>query len=111
MNSGMLWYNGNSKMTLIEKVAEGAAYYKKKYGRMPDVCVVNPQDVGDLPIKPPCQINVNGHEMIVKSWKAIVTKSIWLGFEDATEPQPKAEKPADSDAVNAFVQHAQKVKA
>lgn len=93
---------------LIDKVAEGCSYYVKKYARLPDVCIVHPDDVSRLPIQPPNKIKVDGHEMTVYSWAALVTESVWLGLAGPAEPQPKTVKP-DSEVVSAFIQHAQKV--
>ena len=43
MNVGMLWFDDNQTRTLEEKVRRAAAYYRKKYGRKPDLCLINPQ--------------------------------------------------------------------
>ena len=42
METGMLWYDNDPKTTLTDKVARAVEYYRKKYGRDPNLCLVNP---------------------------------------------------------------------
>lgn len=41
MNVGMLWLDADVKSSLEEKVLRAVAYYEDKYGRAPDLCLVN----------------------------------------------------------------------
>ncbi len=41
MNVGMLWLDDDRKRSLDEKVSRAAEYYREKYGRMPEMCLVN----------------------------------------------------------------------
>ncbi len=41
MKVGMLWLDADGKSTFEEKVIRAAAYYEDKYGRAPDLCLVN----------------------------------------------------------------------
>jgi hypothetical protein len=43
MQEGMLWYDDDEGRTLEEKVRRAADYYRNKYGRSPDLCLVNPR--------------------------------------------------------------------
>jgi hypothetical protein len=43
MQEGMLWYDDDDERTLEEKVRRAADYYRDKYGRPPDLCLVNPR--------------------------------------------------------------------
>jgi hypothetical protein len=49
MNSGILFYNGSKTLTMEEKISEAATYYRKKYGRLPEIAIVNPGDVAKMP--------------------------------------------------------------
>lgn len=42
MNIGMLWFDNDPKTDLSVKIEEAAKYYQKKYGQMPNVCMINP---------------------------------------------------------------------
>ena len=45
MNIGMLWYDGDKKRSLEEKVRRAADYYREKYGQAPNLCLINPKSV------------------------------------------------------------------
>lgn len=111
MQSGMLWYDGDKQKTLAKKVAEAALYFRKKYGRTPDMCLINAKDVEKLPADTPSQVDVDGRKVDIRSWKGIVPGHLWIGFQHEPEPQPVPVEPVKSDAVAAFERHAQQVRA
>jgi hypothetical protein len=41
MNVGMLWLDDDRNRSLDEKVNRAVEYYREKYGRMPEMCLVN----------------------------------------------------------------------
>lgn len=41
MNEGMLWLDDDKRLSLEEKVQRAADYYRDKYGRVPNFCLVN----------------------------------------------------------------------
>ncbi len=58
MNVGMLWLDTDVKRPLDEKVLRAVEYYEQKYGRSPDLCLVNPamlaqkKEVGRTEVRP-----------------------------------------------------------
>jgi hypothetical protein len=42
MREGLLWYDGDGSRDLDKKVNLAAQFYRKKYGRKPNVCYVHP---------------------------------------------------------------------
>jgi hypothetical protein len=58
MNVGMLWLDNDTKRPLEEKVQRAVEYYQEKYGRVPELCLVNPgilaekQQVGRIEVEP-----------------------------------------------------------
>ena len=42
MNNGMLWFDNDPSSTFSAKVVRAADYFWKKYGRIPDLCLVHP---------------------------------------------------------------------
>lgn len=58
MNVGMLWLDDDKKRPLTEKVQRAADYYREKYGRFPELCLVNSQalsnerQVGKIKVQP-----------------------------------------------------------
>jgi hypothetical protein len=47
MDIGLLWYDGDPKRPLEDKIGLAAARYHEKYGRWPNTCYVHPWAVGD----------------------------------------------------------------
>lgn len=97
MVNGYLYCSMNTHTTFDQKVAEGCEWYVKKYGRMPDVCIVNPADVGKLTITNRDKIYVAGKEITVMSWERMVKEFIGLCMQ---APSP----------VDLFIEHAKRAK-
>jgi hypothetical protein len=47
MKIGMMWLDTDSHRTLEEKVTRAADYYREKYGRFPELCLVNSRLLDD----------------------------------------------------------------
>jgi hypothetical protein len=45
MKTGLLWYDGDPKRPLEDKISRAAERYRQKYGRWPNTCYVHPQNV------------------------------------------------------------------
>jgi len=76
MKTGMLWFD-NSQSTLTVKVTKAVDYYKRKYGRQPDLCLVHPSILATgLPFPEP----VKGVK--VRPYRPVLPGHIWIGFED-----------------------------
>lgn len=41
MNTGMLWLDDDSRRSFDDKIMRAAEYYQEKYGRFPELCLVN----------------------------------------------------------------------
>lgn len=73
MHTGMLWFD-NSNATVETKLKKAIDYYEKKYGRKPDLCLLNPKTLGKE--KP----NIDG--LNVRPYKPVLPGHIWIGIED-----------------------------
>jgi hypothetical protein len=47
MKIGMLWLDDDKQRSLDEKVERAVEHYREKYGRLPELCFVNPNMVGE----------------------------------------------------------------
>lgn len=72
MNVGMLWLDADSRRTFDEKVQRAADYYTEKYGRFPELCLVNSSALAD-------EKKVDG--IVVKPVKTVLPHHFWLGVE------------------------------
>ncbi len=58
MDVGMLWLDSDRQRSFDEKVNRAAEYYLEKYGRSPELCLVNTQSlsekkkVGQIEVQP-----------------------------------------------------------
>lgn len=80
MNTGMLWwFDARSNLTLNQKVVEAALYFRRKYGKAPTLCLMNPQAVDDkgLVVEAPEQIKVT-----VKPWRSVMPSHMWIGVDE-----------------------------
>ncbi len=45
MDIGMLWFDKDPSTSFPNKVKRGSEYYRRKYGKEPDICFVHPATV------------------------------------------------------------------
>ena len=74
MVSGMMWFDNDPKTSLIDKVTHAAEYYRAKYGRAPDICLVNP---GMLP-----EPSVQAGRIQVRAMRTVLPGHLWIGVDD-----------------------------
>lgn len=83
----MLWFDNSSKTTLEQKIAKAVEYYKKKYGRSPELCLVHPSMVAND------DLTSVDHLITVRPWRPVLPGHMWIGIEDSTNlSQPKTER-------------------
>lgn len=76
MHTGMLWFD-HSLTPLDVKVQKAADYYRKKYGRQPDLCLVHPSMITDQN-KPLIALL----SIAVKPYRPVLPGHIWVGIQD-----------------------------
>ena len=79
MNSGLLWFDNDSKRELVEKVQLSVAHYMSKYGHKPNVCFVHPALLNGNG-KRPKPIKAGGIE--IRPGRAILPDHFWLGVAE-----------------------------
>ena len=79
MNTGMLWYDNDPKKTLDAKVLQAADYYRHKYGRTPDLCLVNPGSFNKT--AQPGEPLLAGRIQI-KPLRSIMPGHLWIGVDE-----------------------------
>jgi hypothetical protein len=78
MNVGMLWYDNDPRTALNIKVERAADYYRQKYGRIPDLCLVHPTMLGAHPE----QMLGRAGKVALRSNRAILPGHLWIGEDD-----------------------------
>lgn len=74
MNVGMLWLDDDKKRPFAEKVMRAAEYYQTKYGRSPNVCLVNKNMLKE---------ETTIGRIVVAPVRTVLPHHFWLG-EEAT---------------------------
>ena len=75
MQAGMMWFDNDKQTSLAMKVKTAAAYYRKKYGRSPNLCMVNPSMIPD-------EIPKDG-KVSIRPYQPIVNGHLWIGIDDS----------------------------
>ena len=74
MNTGMLWFDNDPKTGLNAKIERAVDYYRQKYGRDPNVCLIHPSMVDD---------NRSGTlKITVRPYRPVLPGHLWIGIED-----------------------------
>ena len=76
---GMMWFDNDPKKTLDAKVLQAADYYKRKYGSMPDTCLVNPKN---LPDSSPQGEPARAGRITILPLRSIMPGHLWIGLEE-----------------------------
>ena len=85
MDTGLLWYDGDPKRPLEDKVGRAVERYRKKYGRWPNTCYVHPQVVGDQAsegMRLACRARSPKATIRVLSAPNILAHHFWVGETD-----------------------------
>ncbi len=74
MNIGMMWFDDNPKTSLKVKVNEAAEHYREKYGRNPDMCLVNPAMLAEP--------QMQEGKVVVRALRSILPGHLWIGVDE-----------------------------
>ena len=74
MNTGMLWYDNDPKTALSVKIEKAVDYYRHKYGRDPNLCLIHPTALDG---------KKSENEIItVRPYRPVLPGHLWIGIED-----------------------------
>jgi hypothetical protein len=74
MNTGMLWYDNDPKTALSVKIEKAVDYYRHKYGRDPNLCLIHPTAL---------DVEKSENEIItVRPYRPVLPGHLWIGVED-----------------------------
>ncbi len=96
MEIGLLWYDGDPKRPLEDKIGLAARRYREKYGRWPNTCYVHPHAVSDNggeELRLNCQSRNRKAIIRVLSAPNILLHHFWLG-ENNEQPATKRSQAA-----------------
>ena len=71
MNVGMLWLDTDKSRSLDEKVLRAVEYYRDKYGRLPELCLVNSKVIAE---------SKEVGKVKVEAARSVLPDHFWLGM-------------------------------
>lgn len=88
MNTGMLWFDNDPKTALTAKIERAADYYRRKYGRDPNLCLIHPSMLpSDPKMENPASAGGAGEKpltgkVMVRPYRPVLPGHLWIGIED-----------------------------
>jgi len=76
MHTGMLWFDNDPHTALAAKIEKAVDYYRQKYGRVPDLCLVNPSMLEKN------QKRIEFGKMTIRPYRPVLPGHLWIGVED-----------------------------
>ena len=76
MHIGMLWFDNDPRTTLSVKIQKAMDYYSKKFGRIPDICLVHPSMLGSG------QKQFELGKLTIRPYMPVMPGHLWIGVED-----------------------------
>ena len=76
MHTGMLWFDDAPRTTLRVKIQKAMEYYSKKFGRIPDLCLVHPSMLENG------QKQFELGKLIIRPYRPVMPGHLWIGVED-----------------------------
>ncbi len=79
MDIGMMWFDNDPKKGLELKVQQAADYFRHKYRRVPDLCLVNPASLDkNLPTNEPLMAGT----ITIRALRAVLPGHLWIGVDE-----------------------------
>jgi hypothetical protein len=83
MRVGMLWLDDDHRMAIDERVDRAVAYYRGKYGRRPNLCIVHPSTLGE-------EVYRGSADVELQTSNSVLPDHLWLGVREAEGLQTAA---------------------
>jgi len=76
MHTGMLWFDNDPRTTLSVKIQKAMDYYSKKFGRVPDICLVHPSMLDNG------KKQIELEKLTIRPYRPVMPGHLWIGVED-----------------------------
>jgi hypothetical protein len=74
MDVGMLWFDGDHEKELEQRIGQAARYYRTKYGRTPNMCLIHPKTMRESTLS-------EAGGLQIQTSSAVLPDHFWLGVE------------------------------
>jgi hypothetical protein len=72
----MLWFDNDPRTTLSVKIQKAMDYYSKKFGRVPDICLVHPSMLDNG------KKQIELEKLTIRPYRPVMPGHLWIGVED-----------------------------
>lgn len=79
MHTGLMWFDNDPRTALAVKIQRASDYYKQKFGRTPDLCLVNPSMLGESQLE---TIEQRGRQITIRPYRPVLPGHLWIGVEE-----------------------------
>ena len=79
MHTGLMWFDNDPRTALSVKIQRASDYYKQKFGRLPDLCLVNPGMLGEKQLE---AIEERGMQITIRAYRPVLPGHFWIGIEE-----------------------------
>ncbi len=74
MHVGMLWFDNTPNITLKNKIEKAASFYRRKYHREPNLCLIHPSLLeNDRP---------EVGSITIRAYRPVLPGHLWIGVEE-----------------------------
>lgn len=81
METGLLWYDGDPKRALREKIERAVEHYRRKLGVWPNTCFVNPEMMAGK------RVDLAGIKIVTAC--DVLPDHFWIGTARPLKPEGK----------------------
>lgn len=81
MDIGIMWYDGNKKKPLTDKIQDAVEHYHRKYSKVANKAIVNPDDLSRHIGEMGGGVLVETNGILVDANRAILPDCVWVGSE------------------------------
>ncbi|MEJ5240609.1 MAG: hypothetical protein WHS87_05375 [Anaerolineales bacterium] len=76
MNVGMLWFDNDPNTPFVKKVQRAVEYYRRKYGREPNLCLVHPSALKAE------ETEAISNGIAIRPYRFVLPGHFWIGIEE-----------------------------
>ena len=82
MHIGMLWFDDSPNLSLKNKIEKAVIYYRQKYRREPNLCLIHPTMIENDKSKDGVMVLDSMDGLTVRSYRPVLPGHLWIGIED-----------------------------
>lgn len=82
MHLGMLWFDNTQNSDLKARIEKAAAYYRQKYHREPNLCLIHPSTMGKDAPEAGESVPTHIKGMTIRTYRPVLPGHLWIGVEE-----------------------------